>query len=238
MTDPATIDAVLLNKVSLKYHPVLTTTAGQTALALLDEAAKRHAGQFIFVVEGSVPREAGACLVGERNGKHVTMLDAVLQHAPLARRIVAAGTCASFGGISAAAPNRNGCRSVAAVLTEHGIMPENPVINVPGCPVHPAVLTQTLIDVILTGSPELDKEGRPTRFFGTSIHRLCPRRSAGHAQPGTEGCYIKFGCRGPRSVSQTCPAKGWNGGTSWCIGANSPCIGCSSPDFPPARLLV
>ena len=54
----------------------------------------------------------------------------------------------------------------------------NPVINLPGCPVNPTVLVQTLLDLILTGMPTLDTNNRPTKFYGKTVHATCPRRGA------------------------------------------------------------
>ncbi|MFA6900116.1 MAG: hydrogenase, partial [Desulfurivibrionaceae bacterium] len=27
------------------------------------------------------------------------------------------------------------------------------------------------------------------------------------------------------------PTRWWNGGRTWCIDSNAPCIGCASPNF-------
>ena len=48
---------------------------------------------------------------------------------------------------------------------------------------------------------------------------------------GDKGCLIELGCKGPMSYSD-CPLRKWNSGVNWCIGVGSPCIGCSSDQFP------
>ena len=46
-----------------------------------------------------------------------------------------------------------GCQSVKTILTGKTT---NPVVNLPGCPVHPTVLIQSLLDLILIGNPAVD----------------------------------------------------------------------------------
>ena len=152
VTNPTTIDDVLLNKISMKYNTTLMTAAGDSAMQTLDQCATTYNGQFILVVEGAVPTgESGNyCIIGEENGSPLTMQQAVLKYGPMAKYVVSAGTCASFGGVSAAAPNNTSCQSVQTVLSGKTI---NPVINIPGCPVHPTITIQTLLNLILTGMP-------------------------------------------------------------------------------------
>jgi len=236
VTNPTTIDNVLLNKISMKYNSTLMTASGDPAMQTLDQSATQYSGQFILVVEGAVPTGANGnyCVIGEVNGTHLTMQQAVLKYGPMAKYVVAAGTCASFGGVSAAGANATGCLSASSILSGKTV---NPVVNLPGCPVHPTVLIQTLLDLILTGMPSLDTNKRPTKFFGTKIHSVCERKSAAKVkQPGVYGCYRSIGCLGP-SCQNVCASMKWNNGQAWCIGVNHPCIGCSNPNFPTNPLI-
>lgn len=231
VTDPTTIDDVLLNKISLKYDTTLMTAAGNTAIQTLEECANTYKGQFILVIEGAVPVGASGnyCIIGEENGSPLTMQQVVLKYGPMAKYVVAVGTCASFGGVSATTPNVTSCESAATVLSGKMV---NKVINLSGCPVHPTVLVQTLLDLILTGMPTLDSNNRPTKYYGTTVHKKCPRRGEDQAgQPGVAGCYGSIGCKGPES-NNVCPSMKWNNGVNFCITANYPCIGCANPAFP------
>ena len=62
------------------------------------------------------------------------MQQAVLKYGPMAKYVVAAGTCASFGGVSATGANSTACQSAKTILTGKTT---NPVVNLSGCPVHP-----------------------------------------------------------------------------------------------------
>ena len=118
VTNPTTIDDVLLNKISLKYNTTLMTASGDSAMQTLEQGANTYKGQFILVVEGAVPTGASGnyCIIGEQNGSPLTMQQAVLKYAPMAKYVVSAGTCASFGGVSAAGPNSTSCQSVQTII--------------------------------------------------------------------------------------------------------------------------
>jgi len=223
--------------VNLRFHPTIMAGSGEAALEVTEGAEAE--GGYLLVVEGSVPTRDGGIYggVGTLGGKELTMLAKTCALARRADAVIALGTCASFGGIFAAAPNPGGCKSVPAVLREAGI--ETPVVNVPGCAPHPDWFVGTVARVLLGGLPgpgELDDLGRPKDFFGSLIHEQCPRRAdfdAGKFAPrlGEEGCLYLLGCRGPVTYSD-CPQRGWNGGRNWPVGNNHPCLGCVEPEFP------
>ena len=56
------------------------------------------------------------------------------------------------------------------------------------------------------------------------------------SQP-TLNCLLQLGCKGPDAYAD-CYMRKFNSGTpgrfgvNWCVGANSPCIGCVQPTFP------
>ncbi|GIM28090.1 iron hydrogenase [Clostridium polyendosporum] len=231
VTNPTTIDDVLLNKISMKYNTTIMTSAGESAMQALENAATQYNGQFILVVEGAIPtgENGNYCIIGEQNGTPLTMQQAVLKYGPMAKYVVSAGTCASFGGVPAAAPNATSCTTAKSLLSGKTA---NPVINLSGCPVHPTVMIQTLLNLILTGMPQLDSYNRPTQYYNSQIHSNCPRRGKTQvSQPGIYGCYRAIGCKGP-GCSNVCPSMKWNNGVNWCIGSNYPCIGCANPTFP------
>lgn len=234
-----TIDDVLLNKISMKYHPTLQTAAGDLAIDTLTASSSTYQGQFVLVVEGGIPTGANGkyCVIGEKNGAEWTMLDAVKQLGPKAKRVVAAGTCASFMGIPGSGANLTGIKSVKDVLTG---MVSQPVINLPGCPAHPLVMVGALVDIFNNTTLTLDSNSRPTKYYGTSkIHNQCPRRGSSMVKDvGTFGCYSNLGCNGKADNNNinVCPSRQWNNGVNWCIGANVPCQGCASPQYPKTPL--
>ena len=223
--------------VSLKFHPTIMAGSGEMALSMTEGAAAPPKG-YLLVVEGAVPtghaRYGG---VGEQGGKHIEMAQKVRELAQDALAVIAVGTCSSFGGIPAAAPNPTGCKPVSEILEEAGI--NVPVINLPGCPPHPDWLAGTIASVLLFGLPgpqEVDVLARPKRFYGRLIHENCPRRADFEAGKfaraiGEAGCLYELGCRGP-ITNADCPERMFNSSINWCIKAGSPCMGCVEPEFP------
>ena len=82
--------------------------------------AEKYAGEFLLVVEGGVPAADGGiyCTVGEKEGREITFLGTVQHYGGKAAAIIAAGSCASFGGIPGAAPNPTGTVGVGEVVKE------------------------------------------------------------------------------------------------------------------------
>jgi hydrogenase small subunit len=231
----APIETVLTQTVSMKYHPNLSAAYGEPAVTSMFDAATLQSGKFILCVEGGIPTGAGGkyCVVGERKGVPLTMLEAVRQLGPKAKRVVAVGTCASFGGV--VKPSRfTGIQTVSQVLAGRT---SSRVVNLPGCPAHPDTVLGALVAVLSGATLPLDSNGRPTKLFAGTVHSTCPRRETEEAQSiGRFGCYEEVGCQGPETV-MSCPATKWNGGRNWCVNANQACIGCASPSFPTNPLL-
>lgn len=187
--------------------------------------------EFILLVDGAISTKENGLytIVANYKGKMITALEAIKMAGEKAKYVVAVGTCASYGGISAAKPNPSESKSVQEVLN-------HPVIRLPGCPCHPDWVVGTIAHLVSYGVPELDADGRPLLFYGVTIHDNCTRRGffdkGMFAQKlGEEGCMFKLGCRGP--ITRTdCPRRNWNGYVNWPIGVNTNCIGCAQPHFP------
>lgn len=224
--------AVISDLIDFRYNNFVMTAEGNLATGVLTDAMAGNPKDFILIVEGTVPTrfEGLSCVIGLRDSKPLTALEAVRELAAVARYVVAVGTCAAFGGPYAARPNPTWGKSVQGVVSRK-------VINVPGCPVHPDWVSGTLAHLIWFGEPELDEYNRPTLFFGETIHNLCQRRhyfDSGifSAHPGEPWCMYKEGCKGPVTFAD-CPQRQWNGEhLNWPVGASTPCIGCVSPEFP------
>src|SRR5688572_11467310 len=140
------LDGVLpgLPRVTL-HNPVLAYPNGADFLEPFRVAAQGAAPHpFILVVEGSIPNEHNktegvwAGLGTDADGQPIPTCDWVDQLAPRAWAVIAAGTCATYGGIHAMAGNPTGCMGLsdylgAAFRSQSG----TPIVNVPGCPVQP-----------------------------------------------------------------------------------------------------
>lgn len=225
--------------INLRFHQTLMAGSGDIAIQALEDTAKEKKGGYVLVVDGAIPSGATAeyCVMGERDGKPVTMEQRVEELARDAMAILAVGTCSSFGGIPASGSNPSNARPVRQVLEEKGI--NKPLINIPGCPPHPDWIVNTIASILLNGLPkaeDLDDNLRPLAFYGKLIHENCPRRAYFDEgkfakKPGDEGCLYELGCKGPITYAD-CPLRRWNNGTNWVIGAGSPCLGCTQPEFP------
>jgi hydrogenase small subunit len=223
--------------VSLRYHATVMAAEGKKALQALKDIA-RSRGNYFAVIEGALAtRDDGIyCRTGEDNGEAIVGLDQAVNLGNDAAAVLALGTCASFGGIPAAAPNPTGCIGVQQLFRDNNI--GTPVINLPGCPPHPDWFTGTVASILFGGleSVKLDAMNRPVDYYGLRIHDNCPRQ--GYFNLGVFSrkfsdpyCMYQLGCKGPVTYAD-CPERLWNGGTNWCIGANSVCIGCTNPGFP------
>ena len=224
---------VILDLLSLDYHETVMAAAGHQAEENLARTVKERPGEYIAVVEGSIPAGAyGAyCTVG---GK--AAIDTAREVCGNAAATIAIGTCAAFGGIPAAAPNPTGALSVSEAV------PNAPnLINLSACPANVENLTALLVYYLTFKRwPPLDHYKRPLFAYGKTIHDNCERRAHFDAGQYVEAwgdaghragyCLYKMGCKGP-VASQNCPNVRWNEGTSWPIGCGHPCIGCSEPQF-------
>ncbi|MDD2555264.1 MAG: hydrogenase small subunit [Syntrophaceticus sp.] len=222
---------IFQNMIDLLYSNTFMAAQGRDAVKLLDLTLERFAGEYTLVVEGAVPlRDNGLYTVIFKTIKgSITALEAVSELGQKAKYVVAAGTCASFGGPTAARPNITGSTSVQNVL-------QREVINVSGCPVNPDWLIGTLAHLLLFGRPELDELGRPSLFYEFTVHRHCQRRSYFDRNDladslGDIRCMFSQGCVGPKTGAD-CPYRQWDNYVNWPVKANTPCIGCTNPDFP------
>jgi hydrogenase small subunit len=227
------------HQLILNYHGTLMAATGELSINAAYAAAEKYAGKFVLVVEGAIPTKSGGVYgcVGEHDSKRLTMLELFDHMGHRAMATLAIGTCAAYGGLSAAAPNPGGCKGISETYGMLNI--SNPTINIPGCPCHPDWFIGTVAKILLYGMPkpeELDDQGRLKLFFNHTIHTRCINRDyldeGVFAQNfGEEGCLLELGCKGPFSYGD-CPIRLWNGSVNWCIAAGSPCMGCTEEGFP------
>jgi hydrogenase small subunit len=217
---------LLVQTISLRYHPTLMAAAGQTAVDAIGEVYRK--GGYLLLVEGGIPRAFGGhtATLWSDQGKEVTAREAVTRLAERARAIISVGACACWGGIPASGSNPTDIVGVRELTGK-------PAIHIPGCPPHPDWIVAVIAKLIAGSTISLDSVGRPKFLFNTRVHERCPLREAEEASSfGQRGrCLEELGCRGPRTVAP-CPAQKFNGGVNWCIGAGAVCLGCTEPTFP------
>jgi len=108
-------------------------------------AAAGNLSPFILVVEGSIPNENNkqegywASLgTNQETGQPITTCEWIDRLAPRAWAVLAAGTCATYGGIHAMEGNPTGCMGLPDYLGwQWKSMANIPIVCVPGCPVQP-----------------------------------------------------------------------------------------------------
>lgn len=229
-----TVDDLLFDVLSLEFHEALQAAAGHDADRQLEEAVHHFKGDYLLFVEGAIPM-ANDGKYGTIGASGETFHDHLQRMAKDSAAVVAVGTCATFGGVPAAAPNPTGAVGVMDLVKG------KPIINIPACPANPANMVGVVLHYVLTGQvPELDSLLRPKFAFGYRIHDNCERRAhfdAGEfveewGDVGAENnwCLYKVGCKGPMTFNN-CSIVRYNEGTNWPVGVGRGCIGCSEPDF-------
>lgn len=227
-----TVEGLIFDHISLDYHHTLQAAAGDAAEHAREAAMKEHHGKYLLVVDGSIPMKDDGIYSTIAGITNLAMLKEVAEGAAA---IVSVGTCAAYGGLPKANPNPTGAVAVSDIIKD------KPIINVPGCPPIPTVITGVLAHYLTFGTiPELDALGRPAVFFGQSIHDRCYRRpfyergqfaDTFDDEGAKKGwCLFKLGCKGPITYN-ACATTKWNEGTSFPIESGHGCIGCSEPNF-------
>ncbi len=233
-SDGPKIDEIILDIISLEFHETLMAASGHQAEKQLEDAIETFKGKYLLFVEGSVPKGLDGAY-GTLGAKAETFIDHLKRLSENAAAVIAVGSCATFGGIPAAAPNPTDAVGVMDVVKG------KPIINIPACPANPSNMVGVLLHYVLTGQvPELDSLLRPKFAFGYRIHDNCERRAHFDAgeyveEWGDEGaknnfCLYKVGCKGPMTFNN-CSIVRYNEGVNWPVGVGRGCIGCSEPDF-------
>jgi hydrogenase small subunit len=221
---------VLQGLIDLRFSNTLMLPEGDAALQSLREATANPLG-YILVIEGAIARgEQGRFnFVALKDKRLLTGASLIAGLGPKAKQVIAIGTCAAFGGPTAAFPNPTNSVGASQFLSR-------PVVNVSGCPVHPDWFIGTLAHLLLFGDLDVDEHGRPLLFYGETVHLRCTRRSFFERrifakELGDPECMFELGCKGPITHAD-CPVRQWNSYLNWPVEANTPCIGCTEPTFP------
>jgi len=232
--------------VELLWHPSLSEATGAEARAILEDAATGARPLDILCLEGSVingPNGSGRFHMMAGTG--LPMRDWIARLARRADYVVAVGSCAAFGGITAAGGNQVEAGGLAYDGTEAGGLLGKgfrsrkgmPVIKISGCPIHPGWLTDTRLQIGAgtLSAADLDEWERPLAYTEHLVHHGCARNEyyefkASAERPGDMGCMMEnLGCKGTQARAD-CNIRPWNGSGS-CLSGNYACINCTAPGF-------
>jgi hydrogenase small subunit len=201
----------------VSHWPLGDDRRGAGFIQWLWKAAAGELDPFVLLVEGSLPGDdfksasdslaldPGAHGTSQWFDQQVKTTEWLDRLAPTATAIVAAGTCATYGGVPAVTGNRGGVMGVPDYLgwnwkSKAGV----PVVCVPGCPVQPNNLTETVLYLLYHASGQvpaipLDQNLRPVWLFGGTIDEGRGRgrdHQAGDFGPQhrPSNCLAKIGC--------------------------------------------
>ncbi len=232
--------------INLLWHPSISEASNGEFIALLEAILAGEQRLDLLCLEGSVvcgPNGSGRFHRLAGTGK--PMMSWIEQLARVAGHVVAVGSCAAYGGITAAGGNPSESRGLQYDETiEGGLLGKRfsdpsglPVINIAGCPIHPNWLTETLVQLAFDGlrAEDLDEWGRPRSYADHLVHHGCPRNEyyeykASAEKPSDLGCMMEhMGCLGTQAHAD-CNTRLWNGEGS-CLRGGYACINCTAPGF-------
>jgi NiFe hydrogenase small subunit HydA len=232
--------------IDILWHPSLSEASGAAVLDLMADCAEGRRPLDILCVEGAVlrgPHGSGRFHTVAGSGR--TMADWVRQLAPRARYVAAVGSCAAWGGITAAGSNPTEACGLQFEDDEAGGLlgaewrssGNLPVINIAGCPTHPGWVIDTLVALALgeLKADSLDDLGRPRFYADQLVHHGCPRNEFYEFKASAEkasdlGCMMEnLGCKGTQAHAD-CNTRAWNGSGS-CLRGGYACINCTAPGF-------
>ncbi|HKU81492.1 MAG TPA: hypothetical protein VJP76_04905 [Candidatus Tumulicola sp.] len=236
---------------AVKFHwPLIEySLGGSEFLEAFFKAERGDLDPFVLVIEGSIANEEikkEGYFTGFGNApgsdQPITFSGWIDRLSPKAWAILAAGTCATYGGIHAMAGNPTGAMGILDYLGRDWKSGAGlPIVCVPGCPIKPDNLSETILYLLWQAAGRapmipLDEEGRPTWLFGNTVHEGCDR--GGYYEQGefateydSPRCLVKLGCWGP-VVKCNVPKRGWMEGVGGCPNVGGICIGCTMPGFP------
>ena len=246
--DPGLPDLLADAGIGLLWHPALSVETGAEARALLEQIERGEEPLDILCVEGAIargPRGTGRYQMLSGTGR--SLMDWVTSLAPRARHVLAVGSCAAYGGVTAAGGNPSDAVGLQYEGAHPGgLLPADwraaavgPVINVAGCPTHPGWVTETLMMLAAGEAVALDGYQRPRFYADHLVHHGCPKNEfyeykASARELSQLGCMMEnLGCIGTQAVGD-CNTRPWNGEGS-CTKGGYPCINCTAPEFEDPR---
>jgi uptake hydrogenase small subunit len=208
--------------LNILWHPLFSTILPDEHLRIQEELIAGSLPLDILCVEGAVirgPGNTGMFDTAEGRPKK-DLLERLSKKAGI---VIAAGTCASFGGVTGAG-EADAVGLQFSKRTSGGFLGPDfrslrglPVINLPGCPLHASVMIGTLSALARGMELELNAFNAPQEYYNMLVHQGCTRNEyheyrIEETDFGQKGClFFHLGCQGPSGV---------------------PCFGCTEPDFP------
>ncbi len=241
MESPDMLELFREQKLEMLWHPSFSSTTLLEQEELLESLRYGRRPLDILIVEGFVttgPNGSGMYDTYRGKAKQLLVQD-LAQHAAV---VIAVGTCACFGGIGNSGETgasglqfvKNECGGVLGA--DYRSRRDWPVINLPGCPVHPAILKDTLCLLGEGKKPSLNEMQSPEEWYSMLVHQGCTRNEYHEYRVeeedfGGRGCmFFHLGCQGPLTHGP-CNKVLWNQRNSK-TNAGVPCFGCTQPDFP------
>ncbi len=233
--------------IDILWHPAISLETGRQVTDILKKIVDGQTKLDIFCLEGAVingPNGTGRFhMLSDGSGR--AMMDLITQMSQIADYVVGVGSCAGFGGVTSAGDNhveacglcfdgeQNGGLLGSSFVSKSGL----PVINIPGCPIHPDWVTETLLQIAAgqMSIDVLDHFNRPHSISGNLVHHGCERNEYYEYKASAEklselGCMMEnLGCKGTQAAGD-CNKRVWNGFGS-CISGGFPCIACTEPGF-------
>jgi len=232
--------------INLMWHPSLSLESGHELIDMLEAIAAGNLRLDALCVEGSLLRGPnGTGRFHVLAGTGIPMIHWVTRLAAKARHVVAVGSCAAWGGVTAGGSNpTDACglqyeddRMGGLLGVEFRSTSGLPVINIAGCPTHPNWVIDSLMALASDSfhSADLDTLGRPRFYADQLVHHGCTRNEyyefkASAVKPSDLGCMMEhMGCKGTQ-VHADCNTRLWNGEGS-CTRGGYACIACTEPGF-------
>jgi NiFe hydrogenase small subunit HydA len=232
--------------IHILWHPTLSEATGSEVVAILNDIREGRTKLDALCVEGSLLRGPnGTGRFHMLSGTGMPMIQWVREISTVAEYVVAVGSCAAYGGITAAGNNpTDACGLQYDGTSRGGLLGDGfrsraglPVINVAGCPTHPNWIIETLMAVAAGNftQADLDSVGRPRMYADHLVHHGCTRNEYYEFKASAEkasdiGCMMEhMGCKGTQAHGD-CNTRLWNGAGS-CTRGGYPCINCTAPAF-------
>lgn len=232
--------------INLLWHPSLSEQSSDEVISLLESIVAGEQPLDLLCIEGSMmtgPQGTGRFHMLGGTGK--PMIEWVRDLAEHSRYTLAVGSCAAYGGITAAGSNFTDATGVqfdgelagGLLGDDYRSAAGFRVVNISGCPTHPDWVTETLMSIVLDEHSEaqLDSLGRPRMYADQLVHHGCSRNEyyeykASAESPGERGCMMEnMGCLGTQAHAD-CNIRDWNGYGS-CTSGGYACINCTAPEF-------
>jgi NiFe hydrogenase small subunit HydA len=236
--------------INILWHPSISEASMGEFIQLLNDILADKIHLDALCLEGSVmqgPNGTGRFHMLAGTGKSmISWLNELVEKADYT---FAMGSCAAFGGITAAGNNPgeacglqyDGNLSGGLLGSQWQSKKGLPVINVAGCPTHPDWVTDALMQLALgeLTNKDLDELNRPRAYTDHLVHHGCARNEyyeykASAETLGDIGCMMEHkGCLGTQARAD-CNTRLWNGSGS-CLTGGYPCINCTAPAFEEPR---